>query len=136
MQGMRNMGAPSIACMLPIANATETTLAFAREEVLPSAKLPVYVGLNVWSSAQSTVALSEELRREGFFGVANFPSCMHYSKGMQRLLDRYGFGIQAEIRMLKTMQDNGCSALFFCGPEQHAGEAAHAGLDAVLFNFG
>src|SRR3546814_3457637 len=45
---LRNMGAPSIACMLPIFDAGPMTEDFARRELLPLCKVPVLLGVNVW----------------------------------------------------------------------------------------
>ena len=45
---LRSMGVPSIACMLPVFDATTLTEKFAGEEVLPQTKLPVLLGVNVW----------------------------------------------------------------------------------------
>src|SRR3546814_2590158 len=44
---LRNMGAPSIACMLPIFDAGPMTEDFARRELLPLCKVPVLLGVNV-----------------------------------------------------------------------------------------
>ncbi len=133
---MRNMGMPSIACMLPIRDATEATLPFAVREVLPQAKVPVYVGLSVWSTLRESRRVIRSVLDAGFTGVANFPSTMHFSRGMRRLLNRAGLGTQAEISLLRQVQRAGGRTLFYCGTQDDARSAAEAGLGAVVFNFG
>ena len=53
---LRSMGAPSIACMLPIFDAGPLTLDFAREELLPQCRIPVLLGVNVWGPADRRTA--------------------------------------------------------------------------------
>ncbi len=132
----RNMGASSIACMLPIANATDLTFAFAAQEVLPQSKVPVYLGVDAWSADMEDVEIADRLIETGFAGAVNFPSSMHFSSGMQRLLDRSGLGTRREISMLSAVQARGGSSLFYCDTWHQARLAADAGLDAIVINFG
>lgn len=133
---MRNMGLPSIACMLPIRGPLDATLPFARREVLPQAGVPVYCGLSAWSEPRDITPVIHSALAEGFAGVANFPSAMHFSRGMRRLLDRAGIGTRAEIALLRKAQRAGGRGLFYCGTRDQARRAAEAGLDAIVFNLG
>ncbi|WP_420415339.1 phosphoenolpyruvate hydrolase family protein [Roseibium sp.] len=133
---LRNMGAPSIACMLPIHDANGITLQFAEREVLPNARVPVYVGLNSWSQTLNIEDMARNILRLGFVGAVNFPSVMHYTPGMKRLLERSGIGVHSEIQLLRTVQKLGGRGLFYCGTREHARDAAAAGLNAIVFNYG
>lgn len=132
---IRNMGMPSIASMLPIRDAWDATMPFAEREVLPQAKVPVYIGMPSWSKTPVEAEIRSVLDA-GFAGVANFPSSMHYSKAMRRLLDRSGMGTQAEIAMMRRVQAAGGQTLFYCGTLDEARAAAEGALNAVVFNFG
>ena len=133
---MRSMGMPSIACMLPIRAPLDATLPFAEQEVLPQASVPVYFGLSAWCGPRAIVPVIRSALAEGFAGVANFPSAMHFSRGMRRLLDRAGIGTRAEIALLLKAQSVGGRTLFYCGTRDEARRAAEAGLDAIVFNLG
>ena len=133
---MRSMGMPSIACMLPIRAPLDATLPFAAREVLPQASVPVYFGLAAWSGPRDLAPVIRAALAEGFAGVANFPSAMHFSRGMRRLLDRAGIGTRAEIALLQEVQRAGGRTLFYCGAQDEARRAAEAGLDAIVFNLG
>ena len=109
---MRNMGMPSIACMLPIRAPLDATLPFAAREVLPQASVPVYFGLAAWSGPRDIAPVIRAALTEGFAGVANFPSAMHFSRSMRRLLDRAGIGTRAEIARLQEVQRAGGRTLF------------------------
>lgn len=133
---MRSMGAASIACMLPIHDASQFTLQFATAEILPMTRLPVYVGINPWNLEKPPSALAEDVLAAGFTGAVNFPTAMHYSRGFRRVLDQAGLGTRAEISLLRAVEDAGGKTMFFCGSPQQARDGADAGLSALLFNFG
>ncbi len=133
---MRNMGLPSIACMLPIRDANAATLPFAMEEVLPQAQIPVYVGLSVWSQSEDLNVLISQILDAGFAGVVNFPNAMLFSADFHHFLDRAGVGTPAEIGLLKQVEAAGGQSLFYCGSLAEARAAAIAGLSALVFNFG
>jgi len=133
---LRNMGTSSIACMLPLARADETTLSFATEEVLPQSKIPVYLGVTAWPGSIRHAAIAQTVALNGFAGASNFPSAIHFPPGMQRVLDAAGQGVEAEIALLSAVRAAGKRALFYCHTRRQAQRAAEAGLDGIVFNYG
>lgn len=133
---LRNMGAPSIACMLPIRDASEVTESFAREELLAQCKVPILLGVNVWGKELDPAATAVRIREAGFAGAVNFPSCMHYSRAMQQILARAGRGIEREVAQLRAVQEAGLTSMFYCATRTQARFAADAGIDLILFNLG
>ena len=133
---LRNMGAPSIACMLPIFDAGQLTEGFAREELLTQCRIPVLLGVNVWGRELDPAALAKGIREAGFAGAVNFPSCMHYSRPMQQILARAGRGIDCEVAQLRAVQDAGLTSMFYCATRTQARLAADAGIDLVCLNLG
>ena len=133
---LRNMGAPSIACMLPIQDAAPLTQGFALKELLPQCKVPVLLGVNAWGEQCDPAEIAEEVRRSGFAGAVNFPSSLHYSHAMQQLLSRAGRGIEKEVEMLRAVQDVGLTSMFYCANRTQARLGADAGLDMVCLNLG
>lgn len=133
---LRNMGAPSIACMLPIFDATALTESFAREELLSQCRVPVLLGVDVWDATFDPHARARNIRDVGFAGAVNFPSCMHYSRPMQQILARAGRGIEREVEQLRAVQDAGLTAMFYCASRTQARLAADAGIDLICLNLG
>lgn len=133
---LRSMGAPSIACMLPIFEATGLTEPFARNELLPQCDLPVLLGVDVWSGDFDPVRRAREIADAGFAGAVNFPSCMHYSRAMQQMLSRSGRGIEREVEQLRAVQNAGLTAMFYCATRTQARLAADSGIDMVCLNLG
>jgi len=133
---LRSMGAPSIACMLPIFDARTLTDGFARTELLTQCSIPVLIGLNVWEQDLDFTATAAAIKDQGFAGAVNFPSCMHYSRPMQQILSRAGRGIEREVEQLRAVQDQGLTAMFYCATRTQARLAADAGIDLVCLNLG
>ena len=133
---LRNMGAPSIACMMPIFDADRLTEGFACEELLTQCRIPVLLGVNVWGRELDPTAQAERVRAAGFTGAVNFPSCMHYSRPMQQILARAGRGIEREVAQLRAVQDIGLTSMFYCATRTQARLAADAGIDLICLNLG
>ena len=133
---MRNMGAPSVASMLPCHAATAMTDAFAAREILPHVSVPVLLGINCWDPDFLPEAAVDRVAEPGFAGAVNFPNTTLMPRGMRQLLDRSGRGFRAEIETLARVQAAGYHALYYCGTREHAQAAAEAGLDMILLNFG
>lgn len=133
---LRNMGAPSIACMLPIFDADDLMEGFARRELLTQCRAPVFLGVNVWGERFEPESRASVIRDAGFSGAVNFPSCMHYSRPMQQILSRARRGIEQEVEMLRAAQDAGLSAIFYCATRTQARLAADAGINMVCLNLG
>jgi predicted TIM-barrel enzyme/DNA-binding NtrC family response regulator len=132
----RNMGVPSIACMLPVQDANSLTEGFAREELLALCNIPILLGTNVWGQDFDPAAKANAIQETGFAGAVNFPSCMHYSRPMQQILSRAGRGIEQEVEQLKVVQDAGMIAMFYCATRTQARLAADAGINLICLNIG
>ncbi len=132
----RNMGAPSVACMLPIADARPLTEDFSTTEILPQCKIPVLLGVNVWGETCDVGEIAERVRALGFAGAVNFPSTMHQSHAFQQILSRANRGIEREVEVLRAVQDAGLTAMFYCATRTQARLAADAGIDMICLNLG
>lgn len=133
---LRSMGAPSIACMLPIRDALHDTLDFASSEVLPLTELPVLIGINCWQAEASEKDFAKRIMDAGFAGAVNFPPSMYYSDSFSHILDRSGLGLRQEITVLENIKEEGGTVLFYCLTRNQARMAADADLDGLVLNFG
>jgi len=133
---MRNMGAPSIASMLPCHSATAMTEAFAAREILPRVSIPVLLGVNCWDAEVDPGSMVDRVSEQVFAGAVNFPNTALMPRAMRHVLDRAGRGVQCEVDILARVQAAGHMSLFYCGTKDHARAAAEAGIDMILLNFG
>ncbi len=133
---LRNMGAPSIACMLPILEAGRLTESFAREELLAQCRIPVLLGVNVWEPEFNPQETARRVADGGFAGAVNFPSAMHFPRSMQQILARAGRGIEAEVAQLSAVREAGLTPMFYCATRTQARLAADAGIELICLNLG
>jgi len=133
---LRNMGAPSIASMLPLVSADTLLEGFAREDVLSQCQVPVLLGVNVWARKIDPDRIVQLLKNDGYAGAVNFPPLMLYPPTMQRLLCAANRGFEEEIRQLGAVQNAGLLGLYFCATQAHARMAADAGIDHICLNLG
>lgn len=133
---LRNMGAPSISCLLPTHDAASLSLDVAVNEILPQSRVPVLLGINCWEADFDPDQVAKRVRELGFAGATNFPTAMLYSFGMRRVLENAGIGLEREIEMLLAVQEHGLNSLYFCGTRSQAQSAAQSGLNMILLNFG
>ena len=133
---LRNMGAPSIACLLPTHDAASLSLGVALNEILPQSRVPVLLGVNCWEAGFDPDKAARKVQELGFAGVANFPTAMLFSFGMRRILESAGIGLEREVEMLLAVQELGLDSLYFCGTRSQAQFAARSGLNMILLNFG
>ena len=97
---IRNMGAPSVASILPIIDATELTIGFAKTEVLSQVTVPVYLGVSLYGHSNDPQEIAQQAASHGFAGIVNFPTSIHFSSSMQRILTRANRGIEQEVACL------------------------------------
>ncbi|MEM6390504.1 MAG: phosphoenolpyruvate hydrolase family protein [Pseudomonadota bacterium] len=133
---LRNMGAPSISCMLPLADAVSLVDDYAATDVLPLVTQPVFAGMTCWQTDFNAQAQTRRLLEEGFAGVVNFPPSALYPPEIQRNLERAGVGFAAEIEMLRAAQNAGGLALAYCYNISQCRQAAIAGIGHILLNLG
>lgn len=133
---MRNMGAPSVAGMLPIKDARELTESFAVNEVLSQTQIPVFLGVDCWGSTADPKEIAMRVQDMGFAGAVNFPTSIHYPTSFQHILARADRGVAREVEILAHVQALGLTSLFYCASRAQARLACEAKLDMILLNFG
>ncbi len=133
---MRNMGAPSVAGMLPIKDARELTESFAVNEVLSQTQIPVFLGVDCWGSDANPKEIAMRVQDMGFAGAVNFPTSIHYPTSFQHILARADRGVAREVEILAEVQTLGLTGLFYCASRAQARLACEAQLDMILLNFG
>ncbi|MGR3491555.1 MAG: phosphoenolpyruvate hydrolase family protein [Shimia sp.] len=133
---LRNMGAPSIACMLPLVDARAIVESYADTEILPQVDMPVLFGMQCWRRNFDAEAETGKILRRGYAGVVNFPPSSLYPEGVQRRLEAAGIGFSAELDMLSTAQQAGAISIAYCRTISQGRQAALAKIDNILLNFG
>nr|WP_281355862.1 phosphoenolpyruvate hydrolase family protein [Ancylobacter pratisalsi] len=133
---VRVMGAPSIACMLPIHDANEMVRAFASAEILGKVSVPVMFGASAFDPREDLADLVDRVAKDGFAGIANFPTSIHLDPLMQAGLARLGLGFEREVEMLKLAKRAGLMAVGYVRTAEQAEVMAAADVDVICLNFG
>jgi DNA-binding NtrC family response regulator/predicted TIM-barrel enzyme len=133
---VRVMGAPSIACMLPIHDANEFVESFAVAEIVGRVSIPVVFGVSAFDPRLDLHALIERIAGHGFSGVANFPTSIHLDPLVQESLARVGLGFQREVELLRIAQRRGLAAVAYVRTADQAALMAELGVDVICLNFG
>ena len=133
---VRVMGAPSISCMLPLASNNRAVRAFARAEILDRVDLPVYFGACVFDPSDDLDTLVAEARREGFHGICNFPTAVHFDGAMRQNLEYVGAGFSREVELMRRARAAGMGTCGYVRRQDEAVMMADAGVDILCINYG
>ncbi len=133
---LRVMGAPSISCMLPLADNNRAVLDFARAEILGRVTLPVFCGLCVFDPRYRVNELLEAVKAAGFDGVCNFPTAVHVNGAMRGQLERLGVGFERELELIRAARDGGLRTFGYVRRRDEALAMTDAGADVVCINYG
>ncbi|MCC5812615.1 MAG: phosphoenolpyruvate hydrolase family protein [Ectothiorhodospiraceae bacterium] len=132
----RVMGAPSISCMLPVADNNRVVMEFARAEILGRVELPVFFGACVFNPEHSLEALVAEVKASGFDGICNFPPATHLDGLMRDNLEAAGVGFQRELSLMRLARESGLQTCGYVRQVEEALLMADAGVNLVCINYG
>lgn len=132
----RVMGAPSLASMLPLADANHFTDEFAQRELLGRVSIPVFFGASCFDPRLDLKRLADNLAMAGYAGVANFPSSIHYSGRFRQALEESGMGFNREVEMLRHARNAGLAAFGYAKTTTEVAELEAADIDILCLNFG
>jgi predicted TIM-barrel enzyme/DNA-binding NtrC family response regulator len=132
----RLMGAPSIACMMPIRKSNSFVLDVMASEITPFADIPVYFGASVMDGDDDFEAVVDRVLLAGGQGIINFPTACHYPKAIRDALETAGIGFSRELQLLGLARARGLSAIAHVTTGEQARRAAAEGTEIVCFNYG
>ncbi|MGU3576697.1 phosphoenolpyruvate hydrolase family protein [Brucellaceae bacterium C25G] len=132
----RVMGAPSLASMLPLADANNFTDEFAQREFLGRVSVPVFFGASSFDPRLDLKRLVNNLASAGYAGIANFPSSIHYSGRFRQALEESGMGFDREVEMLRHARNAGLAAFGYAKTMTEVAKLEAADIDILCLNFG
>ncbi|MCP2163180.1 phosphoenolpyruvate hydrolase family protein [Goodfellowiella coeruleoviolacea] len=133
---LRRRGFPSVAGLLPWANANELTLAIAAEVVAAAAGRPVLATVCANDGLRPPEQVVTELAGHGVTGVLNAPTTALLSGPVRSALEDAGLGYRREVELMALAREHGLLAWgYACTPAQAVALVAH-GADAVVVHLG
>jgi predicted TIM-barrel enzyme/DNA-binding NtrC family response regulator len=133
---IRCMGEPSIAAMLPLKESNALVMEFARSEILPRAKVPVFFGASTFDPRLDLSQLVDRVIEAGFAGIANFPTAILIDGAYRRFLEDEGLGFGRELELLELAKAAGLTTLAYTHTIDEARVAAERGIAIVNIDLG
>ena len=134
----RMNGRGSLAGLLPYGDANEIVVDMGREVLPVVEETPVLAGVNGTDPFRRMDVFLEELRRQGFSGVQNFPTVglIDADSGFRRNLEETGMGYDREVEMIRTAAEAGMLTCPYVFDTEQAREMTAAGADVVVAHMG
>ena len=132
----RMNGRGSLAGLLPYGDANEIVVEMGHE-VLPVVEdTPVLAGVNGTDPFREMDVFVEELRRQGFSGVQNFPTVGLIDGSFRANLEETGMGYDEEVEMIREAADQGMLTCPYVFDVEQARAMTEAGADVVVAHMG
>jgi predicted TIM-barrel enzyme len=134
----RMNGRGSLAGLLPYGDANEIVVDMGREVLPIVEETPVLAGVNGTDPFREMDVFLEELRRQGFSGVQNFPTVglIDDDSGFRQNLEETGMGYDREVEMIRTASEAGMLTCPYVFDTEQAREMTAAGADVVVAHMG
>ncbi len=135
----RTHGAPSMAALLPYAQANQLSEEIAVRHVLPrlaGASMPTFLGLCAQDPAWDFDASFDLCEQAGLAGITNFPSVGFFDGVFAEALEEAGLGYEREIELLARARKRGLGTVGFAFSAVQARAMVGAGCDILLVNLG
>ncbi|GHF04753.1 hypothetical protein GCM10017786_42770 [Amycolatopsis deserti] len=133
---LRRRGLPSVAGLLPWANANELTLGIVPEVVAAAGGRPVLATVCANDALRPPGQVLDELAGHGVAGVLNAPTTALLSGPVRVAVEEAGLGYRREVELMALARERGLAAWgYACTPAQAADLVAH-GADAVVIHLG
>lgn len=132
----RLAGVPSVAGLMPFANANAMVAEIAGPVLRAAGDAPVLATACAGDPATAPVALVERLRAQGFAGVMTAPTVTLIDGGLRAEIEAAGLGFDAELALLRAARAAGLVACAYATTPDEARAVAGAGADVVVAHLG
>lgn len=134
----RMNGRGSLAGLMPYGDANEIVVEMGREVIPVVEDTPVLAGVNGTDPFREMNVFIEDLRRQGFSGVQNFPTVglIDESSSFRQNLEETGMGYDKEVEMIREANDQEMLTCPYVFSEGQARQMAEAGADVIVSHMG
>lgn len=132
----RELGLPSVAGLLPWANANEQTLTMLPGVIAGAGDVPVLATVCANDGLLPTAVMLDRLAATGAAGVLNAPTVGLLSGSVREVLEAEGLGRSSEMRLLSDATAKGLEAWAYVFDEEWVELAVDVGATAVIVHLG
>jgi predicted TIM-barrel enzyme len=132
----RAAGLPSVAGLLPWANANEQTLAVLPAVLAGAAGVPVYATVSANDRLVPAELVLSRIVASGAAGVLNAPTVGLLTGEVRDELERAGLGFDCELELVRAARERGLGAMTYVFDGAQAERAAADGATVLVAHFG
>lgn len=133
----RQMGRSSLASYLCYSNSNEVVMEYATKELLPLIKdTPIIFGINANDPTVHLYDYLEQIKRNGFVGINNFPSVGMIDGKFKEALFEEGITYDREVEAMKMAKFLGLISVAFVFDEEQARKMVNVKADIICAHFG
>ena len=132
----RMAGRGSLAGLLAYGNANEIVVDMGREVLPVVKKTPVLAGVNGTDPFCDFDVFLDDLKRQGFAGVQNFPTVGLIDGTFRANLEETGMGYALEVDMIRLAHKKGMLTTPYVFNEDDAVAMTRAGADIIVAHMG
>lgn len=133
---LRLRGLPSVAGLLPWANANDLTLGIVAEVVAASSGRPVLATVCANDGLRRPDRVLADLAEHGAAGVLNAPTTALLTGPVRTAVEEAGLGFAREVELMSLAREHGLRPWgYACTPAQASALAGH-GAEAVVIHLG
>jgi Predicted TIM-barrel enzyme, possibly a dioxygenase len=134
----RRMGHSSLAGSLPFANNNKLVIELGAREIIPLVqnKVPIIAGLFAYDPGIDLELYIQNLKRQGFSGVMNYPSIFTYNDSLREALEKNGIDVKKEAEVINIARKNDMFTIAIVTSEQQAMTMASVGADMICVDLG
>jgi predicted TIM-barrel enzyme len=132
----RAAGLPSVAGLLPWANANEQTLAVLPAVLAGAAGLPVHATVCANDRLVPVDRVLARIAEAGAAGVLNAPTVGLLTGDVRDELERAGLGFDRELDLVRAAREHGLAAMAYVFDYAQAEAAAAAGATVLVAHLG
>jgi predicted TIM-barrel enzyme len=132
----RMAGRGSLSGYMPIGDANQVVQDLGREVLTVVNKVPVLAGVFGSDPFRSIPLLLDDLKRQGFAGIQNFPTMCLIDGHFRIWLEETGFSYAHEVDLVRTAREKNLLTTPYCTTAAEAEDMAKAGADIIVAHMG
>jgi predicted TIM-barrel enzyme len=132
----RMAGLSSLSGYMPIGDANEIVQELGREVLQVVRNVPVLAGVFASDPFRNMVLLLDDLKRQGFAGIQNFPTMGLIDGQFREWLEQTGYTYAAEVECVRLARERELMTTPYCFVPEEAEDMAKAGADIIVAHMG
>ena len=132
----RMAGRSSMAGLMPYGDANAIVMDMAKEVLPVVHRTPVFAGVCGTDPFRSIPRFLDEVVKEGFSGVQNYPTVCLFDGIIRANLEETGLGFDKEVDLVRHARERDLLTMAYVSDEEEASAMTEAGADILVPHMG